>query len=414
MCALSLADSQEGYGRDNPSNQLNYNPFGQLIADENELNGDEIPGEPGRDYPVYAEPPKTSFRCDNQQFPGYYADPEAQCQAFYICQKGGRSDAFLCPNGTIFNQEFLVCDWWYNFDCNRAESLYSLNEQIVRDMEEADERIRLEKEQAGYDYNSQQSQNGGYKSGGTFAAYQNGRSNEEYQNGGSNEGYQNGGANGVYQNGGINAAYQNSGNNGGYKNEGFQNGGSNGRQKSVSNISPVYGLPNSDFSGLNSRQRNEGPSQNYGAPRQTELINNGNGKKNGNGRKPSASYGAPENQYSSNIGGNRNGYNGNGRKPSTSYGVPEKQYSSTNGGNGFNGNGNGYTGNGNGYNGNGKNGYQNGNSRNNLEKSHLPPNFGNNNGGNGNLQAYRNGLGNGPSVTGPSSFGQPGRIYLPV
>ena len=26
--------------------------------------------------------------------------------------------SFLCPNGTIFNQEKLVCDAWFNVDCS--------------------------------------------------------------------------------------------------------------------------------------------------------------------------------------------------------------------------------------------------------------------------------------------------------
>lgn len=35
---------------------------------------------PGQDYPIYSEVPQgLSFRCD-QRPPGYYSDPEAQCQ----------------------------------------------------------------------------------------------------------------------------------------------------------------------------------------------------------------------------------------------------------------------------------------------------------------------------------------------
>ncbi|KAG5320160.1 CSP protein, partial [Pseudoatta argentina] len=88
-----------------------------------------IPGEPGRDYPIYSEIPETSFRCDAQQFPGYYADVEAQCQVFHICVNNNTYD-FLCPNGTIFHQQFFVCVWWNQFDCNSAPSLYYLNENI--------------------------------------------------------------------------------------------------------------------------------------------------------------------------------------------------------------------------------------------------------------------------------------------
>lgn len=35
--------------------------------------------------------------------------------------------AFLCPNGTLFNQKFFVCDWYKNVDCSASESFYSLN-----------------------------------------------------------------------------------------------------------------------------------------------------------------------------------------------------------------------------------------------------------------------------------------------
>lgn len=38
-------------------------------------------------------------------------------QAFYVCHGDGRGEGMLCPNGTIFSQELLVCDWWFNVDC---------------------------------------------------------------------------------------------------------------------------------------------------------------------------------------------------------------------------------------------------------------------------------------------------------
>ena len=25
---------------------------------------------------------------------------------------------FLCPNGTLFNQQYFICDWWFNVDCS--------------------------------------------------------------------------------------------------------------------------------------------------------------------------------------------------------------------------------------------------------------------------------------------------------
>ena len=100
--------------------------------------GENIPGGgvPGEDYPILSEVPETGFQCGDQAVSGYYADTagEAGCQVFHICQlrESGsvQQDSFLCPNGTIFNQQYFVCDWWFNFDCSTAESFYSLNEQI--------------------------------------------------------------------------------------------------------------------------------------------------------------------------------------------------------------------------------------------------------------------------------------------
>ena len=93
-----------------------------------------IPGQPGEDYPIFAFPPDTSFLCSGR-VQGYYADPEADCQAFHICANLGDGDltkySFLCPNGTLFNQQYFICDWWFNVDCSLSESLYSLNEDIA-------------------------------------------------------------------------------------------------------------------------------------------------------------------------------------------------------------------------------------------------------------------------------------------
>ena len=54
---------------------------------------------------------------------------------FHICTAdgfGGLSKySFLCPNGTIFNQNYFICDWWFNFDCADAENLYSKNDEIA-------------------------------------------------------------------------------------------------------------------------------------------------------------------------------------------------------------------------------------------------------------------------------------------
>ncbi|XP_072399307.1 U-scoloptoxin(01)-Er1a-like [Diabrotica undecimpunctata] len=87
---------------------------------------------PGQDYPIYHEIPQgLSFRCD-QKLPGYYSDPEAQCQVWHWCLPNGQKFSFLCPNGTVFNQYARVCDWWFNVDCQATPSLYGINEDLYR------------------------------------------------------------------------------------------------------------------------------------------------------------------------------------------------------------------------------------------------------------------------------------------
>merc|ERR1719187_2629139 len=67
-----------------------------------------IPGVPGEDYPIFDVPPETQFSCDGY-IQGYYADPEADCQSFHICVDDGNNGmikySFLCPNGTLFQQQ---------------------------------------------------------------------------------------------------------------------------------------------------------------------------------------------------------------------------------------------------------------------------------------------------------------------
>merc|ERR1712027_165671 len=109
------------------------------VADPLAMLQGAIPGVPGEDYPIYAEVPETAFACDGQVDGGYYADGEAECQVFHICTADGAGGlakySFLCPNGTIFNQNYFICDWWFNFDCSTAEELYSLNDDIAAERE---------------------------------------------------------------------------------------------------------------------------------------------------------------------------------------------------------------------------------------------------------------------------------------
>ncbi|CAG2067321.1 unnamed protein product, partial [Timema podura] len=62
----------------------------------------------------------------------------SNAQVFYICGDSGRGTPFLCPNGTVFNQQFLVCDWWYNFDCALAVGYYGVNAEVVSAMAAVD------------------------------------------------------------------------------------------------------------------------------------------------------------------------------------------------------------------------------------------------------------------------------------
>jgi hypothetical protein len=108
-----------------------------------------VPGIPGEDYPIFATAPETEFSCEGQVNGGYYADPDAQCQAFHICSanaEGGLAKyTFLCPNGTIFNQEYFICDWWFNVDCDEAAALAeSRNAEIAGEREAADARLAEE------------------------------------------------------------------------------------------------------------------------------------------------------------------------------------------------------------------------------------------------------------------------------
>jgi len=119
-------DAQPAYGGDQDVYQgAASSPAG---SDDNiAMLEKAVPGVPGEDYPIYAEVPESGFACDGQVDGGYYADPEAECQVFHICTADGAGGlakySFLCPNGTVFNQNYFICDWWFNFDCAEAEAL---------------------------------------------------------------------------------------------------------------------------------------------------------------------------------------------------------------------------------------------------------------------------------------------------
>ncbi len=51
-------------------------------------------------------------------------------QVFHMCQLNGRSNSFLCPAGTLFDQRHLVCNWWDKVDCSQAPNFFFINENI--------------------------------------------------------------------------------------------------------------------------------------------------------------------------------------------------------------------------------------------------------------------------------------------
>lgn len=89
-------------------------------------------GRPGIDYPALAEIPPTAFNCKEQRYKGFFGDPETNCQVWHYCDLNGGQASFLCPNGTIFSQVALTCDWWFNVKCSTTTQLYVLNERLYK------------------------------------------------------------------------------------------------------------------------------------------------------------------------------------------------------------------------------------------------------------------------------------------
>lgn len=109
------------------------------------------PGKPGVDYPALSSIPPTSFNCKTQRYKGFFGDPDTNCQVMLIihfcgtflvrifelqvwhyCDLNGGQASFLCPNGTIFSQVALTCDWWFNVKCATTPQLYVLNERLYK------------------------------------------------------------------------------------------------------------------------------------------------------------------------------------------------------------------------------------------------------------------------------------------
>ncbi|KAK7867617.1 hypothetical protein R5R35_014812 [Gryllus longicercus] len=104
--------------------------FTQSYPDPDAEGG--TPGRPGVDYPTLASIPPTTFDCKSQRYKGFFGDPETHCQVWHYCDLNGGQASFLCPNGTIFSQVALTCDWWFNVRCASTPQLYVLNERLYK------------------------------------------------------------------------------------------------------------------------------------------------------------------------------------------------------------------------------------------------------------------------------------------
>ncbi|XP_015175769.1 PREDICTED: uncharacterized protein LOC107066044 isoform X2 [Polistes dominula] len=89
-------------------------------------------GKPNVDYPTYSVIPETEFSCKKQRYKGFFGDPSTGCQVWHYCDLNGGKSSFLCPNGTIFSQVALTCDWWFNVKCESTTQLYVLNERLYK------------------------------------------------------------------------------------------------------------------------------------------------------------------------------------------------------------------------------------------------------------------------------------------
>ncbi|XP_067004508.1 U-scoloptoxin(01)-Er1a [Anabrus simplex] len=68
-----------------------------------------------------------TFDCSDRAV-GFYADVEHHCQIFHMCDEDGRRIPYICANDTSFNQQYRICDWDYNFECQETPQWYYLNE----------------------------------------------------------------------------------------------------------------------------------------------------------------------------------------------------------------------------------------------------------------------------------------------
>ncbi|GAB6029593.1 hypothetical protein CHUAL_005336 [Chamberlinius hualienensis] len=102
--------------------------------------------QPPRDYPYLSHIPKTSFDCKKHPV-GYYADPLTKCQVYHMCDMKGNKFSYLCPNGTLFHQQLLICAHWYQVNCTKSLKLYEVNKVMFPYEKYPEDRLHKHQEQ---------------------------------------------------------------------------------------------------------------------------------------------------------------------------------------------------------------------------------------------------------------------------
>merc|ERR1712126_554117 len=101
-----------------------------VVSAQDEGSGNGLPA--GADSILSSSYNPDSFSCDKQAY-GYYADIESGCEIFHICvpvesEEEGLTTlkySFFCGNGTVFDQEYLVCNHRDDaFPCEESPSLF--------------------------------------------------------------------------------------------------------------------------------------------------------------------------------------------------------------------------------------------------------------------------------------------------
>lgn len=131
-------------------NKDEYSPNTVIQTFPDNTHEGGTPGKPGIDYPALSSIPQTRFSCKTQRYKGFFGDPDTHCQVcsgcerfslvqclvmlqvWHYCDFNGGQASFLCPNGTIFSQVALTCDWWFNVKCSTTPQLYVLNERLYK------------------------------------------------------------------------------------------------------------------------------------------------------------------------------------------------------------------------------------------------------------------------------------------